>query len=168
MRATAEGYMSAGGFARSDEDGLDAEGRFALDELPAGVYEIEAFAGTEWVSRRAVGLEVGMGDAPREVTLTMERGCEITGQLQDSEGRPLSFGTIHLVTPGGGEHVGRGSGPSYNSKAGVRPEDDGKFRIAPVFPGQYALRAELFDRTGKLAITVSREKECDVILRLEE
>ena len=78
------------------EQGVDGDGRFAVAGLPAGAYEVEAWApgqdrrATPWCAVRA---QTVTSLAP----LALGPGCTLRGLVVDSAGRPVADAAIDLL-----------------------------------------------------------------------
>ena len=121
----------------------DANGRYAIDDLPAGVYRLtvpslngKRAADAAVAAAPITGVPVVEG-APNEAPpLQLTPGGTVTGRLLDADGSPLTAETlpvrIELRAPGGG--------PPPASVDEVRPAADGTF-AARLPPGVYSLDA---------------------------
>lgn len=101
------------------------DGVFRVEDLPAGVYELEARTG-QLVSPRELGVEVLPG---RQVTvdLDLERGVALTGVVRDAiEGLPIAGARVEVSA-------------NLMAPAPVRAQTDeqGRFSATGLYPGMY-------------------------------
>lgn len=117
---------------RSDDKNLGAdytsvEGRFTLDFLPAGTYEIEARS--DRLGEGALA-SVDTRDGDVEVVLRMVPWASVQGRLVDSNGAPVANVSLGLVEQ-----------PEPRIRGLATTELDGTFRFAAVRSGPLALFA---------------------------
>ena len=105
----------------------DAEGRYRLDGVAPGAVRVEAHH--PHYGTRSREIEVRMGE--NTLDLTFPDGHEIRGLVVDSSGRPLENVALEL------ESWQHRSAVLYRT----RSEDSGLFRLAPVAPGDYEIKA---------------------------
>jgi Carboxypeptidase regulatory-like domain len=121
----------------------DAEGRFTLEELPAGRYFISAMhAG--YVSQRITGggsggrlLIVGPDQHTTGVVVELTPGANISGHIKNADGKPIAGVSLEVVKyfyGDGAKQLRSVTAPSFSDAAG-------EYRITAVAPGQYYLRA---------------------------
>jgi protocatechuate 3,4-dioxygenase beta subunit len=160
----------------------DSNGRFELDELPEGTYEIEAFSGTEWITARQRSIRIGKGAPPEALTLVLQESCTLSGVLLDPAGRPtglaqLPFSTregkldglvrISLLNPEGVPHLVWVGARFDTPSAECFPLADGRFEFKPISPGNYLLVARSPDGlSARLEVTVGDARDMEVTLRL--
>ena len=91
---------------------------------------------------------VDAGKTP-DVTVSIERGASLSGVISYDDGSPAVGVKVHLLSKTkSGEFqepnlFGLGGGSSNATLMGYSTDDTGRFRIAGLLPGSYALRAEL-------------------------
>jgi len=152
--ARVSGWALRDGVARDElpvETVADAEGRFVLDELPAGPVRVRAEHPGHAPGHASL-------DARSEVVLRLEPAGIVAGQVYDASGAAAGGSTIRLA--------GSGIWPALERRA----DPDGRFRWADVPPGIYELHAE---RGSGLAppergIEVAAGATVYVTLRMEE
>ena len=122
----------------------DSQGKFQFENLPAGSVILEAEK-PDYLSRDSMGPHVSLpvslqltADSP-PATLKLTPESIIFGQVTDERGEPLEgfnvavwFRTFNTGTSGNGE-VG------LTSTFSAHTDDEGKFRIAKLSPGDYIL-----------------------------
>jgi len=110
----------------------NAEGKFALDHLPAGSYGITVEK-TGFVASPDNDLnspvELGASDKNDTLKLALIPGGSIAGRILDPEGEPVAECSVGLQSS---EGVGVG---------GVQTDDRGTFRIGGLAPGKYRVVA---------------------------
>lgn len=106
----------------------DADGRFLLERLPPGRYDVSAgILGR--VSTTASGVEAGR----RDVVLTLARGARLTGRVRDERGAPVASFQLELQ-----HHRGPLEREPGATLTVVDPE--GRFTVEGLAPGTYTLR----------------------------
>ncbi|HZI09586.1 MAG TPA: carboxypeptidase regulatory-like domain-containing protein, partial [Myxococcus sp.] len=91
-RADEEGYSEASG-------GTDARGRFLLSGLPPGRYVVEATYAAGVVERSGAQRIELEADASKDVTVRLEDGWTLSGQVVDEAGQPVAGVRIVPDTP---------------------------------------------------------------------
>jgi hypothetical protein len=94
----------------------DADGRFSLDRLPAGVYPIDA-SGPGWFGRLPEALALGLARTTSDVRLVVARAFDIVGRVHAGPALPPAGTTIEIG----------------DREAAV--DADGRFTLAGVAPG---------------------------------
>ncbi len=116
-----------------DEDGAvvsDADGRFVLENLPPGVFAVEASA-TDWAVSEAVTVELAPGAAVEGVIVALRNGGRIVGDVFDESGEPMVGRQVTL----GMAFWAMGMGGSE----GETTDAAGHFVFTHVDPGRYAV-----------------------------
>ena len=173
--------MRAGGHDGTTND----IGEFRLFGLPPGQYYISAthrnfsgggdsddrsgYATTYYpgtanpVEAQRVRVEVGQVVSDMNITLVATRTATVAGSATDSQGRPLTAGSV-MVMP-------RGASAVFLGAVGGGPiKRDGTFTVSGLSPGEYRLRANVTPTTDGVAefatadITVNGEDFSDVHL----
>ncbi|MDH3785492.1 MAG: carboxypeptidase-like regulatory domain-containing protein, partial [Acidobacteriota bacterium] len=123
-------YVSSQG-TNTDGDGpTDAEGRFSIDGLEAGVYRVQL---QDFRSGLSYSEEVEV-TSNREITLNVPSG-EIVGRVTDGgDRRALAGVTVTLEAP---DDAGRSPFASHTATSDI----DGKFRVLDVGDGNWTLHA---------------------------
>ncbi len=132
-----EGRAVSGALVRTLDVAVpsDANGRYRLDGVPAGLQRVEALAPGNLVARKG-GLRVAAG-AETPADLTLGRGAEISGAVTDSlTRRPIAGARVFLS-----EHFGSGV-EAPGPVAVVRTDSRGRFSAAGLLPGEFEVRAE--------------------------
>jgi protocatechuate 3,4-dioxygenase beta subunit len=121
----------------------DGSGRFTIEGLPAGQYDLRAVKqglGTAIYganSVRELGDVITLGDAEvhGDVKLRFLRSGIISGRVVDPDGEPVANAMVSLLRPGRnlGERV-------LTNAQGVNTNDRGEYKITGVDPGEYYLR----------------------------
>ena len=116
-----------------------ADGTFAFPDIPAGEYVVRAARpGFVMVPAAPAGVRVRLraGEAVRGVDLGLAPEGAITGRLDDEQGTPLAGGEVEALSL-------RVSGPGQAPipSATGRTDTTGRFRLAPLPPGQYVIAA---------------------------
>jgi Carboxypeptidase regulatory-like domain len=136
------------------------DGRFRIDGLLAGRYDVDAEGADILFERQPERVEVGTSDVTG-VDLVVERGVEVAGRVT-----PGVLAEVKVM-PGPSLRIGRGPMiPELGLSALSRP--DGKFRVRPVAPGKIKLEARAADgRRGTVVVDVPRGGVTDVEIPLE-
>lgn len=122
----------------------DADGRYRLEELPAGRYTIQvskpSFVTVAFGQRRPLQpgtpVEIAAGQTLDDIDVQLPRGSVITGQLVDEEGEPLPSVAVQVL-----RHQYR-QGERQLVVAGTDQSDDrGQFRVFGLAPGTYYVSA---------------------------
>ena len=136
-------------FARGlDSVTTDAEGRFMIDRVPPGHFEL-VVGGTGWSSRSVTPVDVGLHINETNIVLHADRGFTVEGRLVPAAGS----------LPANLELTG---GPST-----VAVEPNGRFRLEGVPPGTYRLALENHDTayaSGELTVTDHDVKDFEIKL----
>lgn len=135
----------------------DADGRFALETLPAGEYELVASASG---FAESAPLKVVLdADPVGNLELVLEPGCELTLLVRGRDGSPLPgavavvFGPAgRLVVTGRAESVGRRSRPGLEDWfSGETVSDaEGRLVVGPLRPSAYRLEVRQGGRSTVL------------------
>ncbi len=115
----------------------DEEGRFVLDGVPAGTWDVEASApGYERSRAGAVTLEEG-GQATG-VEVRLRRGATLSGRVtEEGSGRPVADAEVNAEPQGGEPRFRFGD----DEAGGARTGPDGRFELAGLAPGSYSVSA---------------------------
>lgn len=138
----------------------DAEGRFAITELPAGRYNVSAsrsgYVGAQFGQKSpnqpGTPIELAEGQTLEKVGFSLVRGGAIVGRIMDDLGEPLAGAEVRVqryAYMGGARRLtGAGSDGGFD-----RTDDLGQFRLHGLAPGDYYIVAsyrqmETFGPTG--------------------
>jgi hypothetical protein len=122
----------------------DDDGRFALEQLPAGVFTltvsrasfITSVYGAKRPGRPGTAIAVGDGQKVEGLTVRMWRGAAIGGVIKDEAGTPVPGISVNVIPARAG-----GSGLLTLSNNGATTDDRGEFRIFGLEPGTYLVSA---------------------------
>ncbi len=135
---------STGGLDGPAATMTDAEGRYALTELPAGRYQLKAKRGgyveVAYGQRRPFErgrpLELGEGAVLQNVDFALPPGAVVTGRVVDEIGEPVAHVFVSLARRkyinGARRLVG---------ESGSATDDRGEFRVFGLPPGDYVIVA---------------------------
>ncbi len=143
LRQQADGSISRTSFKTR----TDAEGRYQITNLPPGRYMIvsasKAFVYADGTQTNFEPKMVTMdaGESREKVDFSLVRGGVITGQITDSEGRPVIANSVRILQVTALPE-GRRSFQNPGGEFGDRSTDDrGIFRIYGLPAGSYVLAA---------------------------
>jgi protocatechuate 3,4-dioxygenase beta subunit len=117
------------------------DGSFALEDVPAGRWTVEAFA-PGYQSGSASGVTVGEGETVEGVEVRLSRGGVIGGKVLESRtGRPILDATVRTELSGGGPSgpMIRLGGEGGENEASTDAE--GRYEIAGLAPGTWTITA---------------------------
>jgi Carboxypeptidase regulatory-like domain len=129
----------------------DADGHFQLLHVPAGRFNVTAFAPAFYSEADADGYSEGKavtlaeGESVDDINISLRRGGVITGRLADALGRPLIRERLNLyrISPTGEKH------PHHLRNYNLMQTDDrGVYRLYGLPPGRYAVSAGTPIRLG--------------------
>ncbi len=106
----------------------DSEGRFRLDELPPGWWNLRATAGGSRGETRE-RLHVRAGESAAGVEIALESGAVVSGRVLTAEGRPAPSAQVSAL--------------SEHGAVQTLSEGDGAYRLAGVHPGEWTVEATL-------------------------
>jgi protocatechuate 3,4-dioxygenase beta subunit len=133
------------------------DGRFRLDGLPP--LELTVNVGAEGFRPRSLEVDLSRQDAPRELTVIIERGLTIRGTVIDAGGAPYAGADVEAMPAEGAGRV------MFSSPDAVRTGADGRFEITGVSPGRWQVTAEA--EGGLRAQEVVEAGTGEIELRLE-
>ena len=108
----------------------DAEGRFALDDLQPGSFELHAQA-EGWADSEALRMELIPGQVREELVLALRVGGRIEGQVLTPEGDPIA-----------GQRVTWGDNAmGFGSRGDTTSNATGNFSFEHVTPGEWTVSA---------------------------
>ncbi|MBM3992043.1 MAG: carboxypeptidase regulatory-like domain-containing protein, partial [Planctomycetes bacterium] len=128
----------------------DSEGRFAIEDVPAGMAALTATS-EAWAPSEELEVTVDALLGARDVTLQLRVGGRLEGEIYDSTGRPDPDRQIMIGNfgPGGGDVGG-------NTKS----DANGRFVAERIAPGSYNVMA--MPRMNTLANAAGADGEFDV------
>jgi protocatechuate 3,4-dioxygenase beta subunit len=118
--------------ARTQTDSMrsattDQAGRFALSGLSPGVYQVRAL-GNGWIGDSTATVTLGLADAVRDVTITVNEAVSVRGTLLAEDSSRCAHGRV-LIGPGPGDF----SIPVLDAASA----SDGTVSLEGVLPGTY-------------------------------
>ncbi len=138
----------------------DAQGRFEIKELPAGRYTMTAskagFVSLQYGQRRpsesGTPIELGDNQTLDKLRVALPRGGVIGGRIVDEFGEPVANASVMAMRYGysGGT---RRLMPAAGANANDQTDDQGRYRLFGLPPGEYYVSAML--RAGGREITDS-------------
>jgi hypothetical protein len=146
------------------------EGRFRIDDVPAGMYTIEVgrpgYPRVRHGQRRrnGPGSVIEMAGQPLSLRLVLPRGAAISGTLVDEQGRPQA-GSLTVI-PDAAPAASRNSAAAHAITDG-----GGRFRVAALPAGAYRISARSTpqrydgDAPGGTVVTVAAgEERSDIVV----
>lgn len=123
----------------------DASGKFQLEGLPAGKYDLRATKGLEGRaiyganSVRELGdvITLADGETRGAVTLRFLHAGSISGHVFDSDGEPVADAAVNLLRQG--RNLGSAILVNYR---GASTDDRGEYYFPNIDPGRYYLRVQ--------------------------
>lgn len=119
------GQQTFGWGERSDKDG-----KFEMDGLIAGKYELEAWHDDHVSPDPAPRIDIAANGATEDQRLVLEAGGTITGRVVDANRRPISGAQVRVI------------GKRRRGGAGAHTADDGTFTMDAVRPGEHRVVAQ--------------------------
>jgi protocatechuate 3,4-dioxygenase beta subunit len=152
----------AGGTTAGPEAVHSEDGTFALEDVPAGTWEVVAQA-KGYQSARVGGVSVDEGGARDGVEVRLTPGNAIRGRVLDGAGGvPVLDASVTLQRGGGG---GRGLA-QLMGEADARTDGDGRFAIEGLAPGSYTVVAQHPDYADATAVVDVKEGPAAAELRM--
>ena len=136
--------VSAGLLASPVLTTTDDEGRFVVEDLPAGAYRVGAekpgWVPTVYGTRapgQVQGVPLVLADQQRvtDVELRMPRGAVITGQVRSTSGAPVAGASVEAL------RMGRSLAVSGLTSLPTTTDADGRYRIYGLAAGDYVVRS---------------------------
>jgi hypothetical protein len=148
-RASVRILPPTGGFPRSVS--ADLEGRYEFTDVAAGDYRVSAgkpgYLAIEFGQQRAFEhgkvVTVGAGQTLEKIDITLPAGGTISGRVVDANGDPVERIDVRLMEV----HFGANR-RQLGAVAGVAPrptDDQGRYRLYGVPPGEYIVSASVID-----------------------
>jgi protocatechuate 3,4-dioxygenase beta subunit len=81
--------------ARVQQSTSDMEGRFRIDSLVPGIYQLRA-VGDRWLGQAEETVAVDLGESADGVLLVLQPGARVSGTLTDAADRPCSDGRVFI------------------------------------------------------------------------
>lgn len=122
----------------------DAEGRYQMADLPAGQYQVQAFA-PACVFVKPVTVNLDEGGRARNVDISLIRGGVITGRITDAEGRAAFREHIQLTKINERGQRENFTLPGYCDE---ETDDRGVYRIYGLPTGRYRVAAGSGSKSG--------------------
>lgn len=136
----------------------DEQGSFLLEGLPPGE-NISLFASAAGYQHQQLDIDLAERDERTPVTITLQRGLVLAGQVVDASGAPRSGVMVEATSAA----MSQGMGPGGYLPPTVTSAE-GRFRFEGVPAGQWQLAAR--DDAGGSAREVVEAGRRDVVLRL--
>jgi hypothetical protein len=118
----------------------DQDGRYRINDVPAGSYQVSPVAPSFVISDSNNGREtvvLSEGESVEGIDFALVRGGVITGKVADAEGRPAIEQQVNLL---GADRVANQRG-SVNVFSGVQTDDRGIYRLFGIAAGRYKISA---------------------------
>lgn len=125
-------FVSTGGGTVAETDG---DGRFRLEGLGVGAYDLKATA--RGFRETTLAVRLAEGEAPRPVTVTLKAGLPLEGLILDPGGSPAVGVRVH-AEPASADQTRMEARPA---PASTRSGDDGAFRLEGLAPGRVVVSA---------------------------
>ncbi|HJZ88376.1 MAG TPA: carboxypeptidase regulatory-like domain-containing protein [Polyangia bacterium] len=109
----------------------DAQGVFELKDLDPGAYQLSARKGA-LVGHLSRTVEVTLGGFLGDVTIEVDRGRTISGQVRTKNGAPVAEAKLRL---------GEGSWGGFGGRVRATSGPSGSYQIEGLLPGKYAVHA---------------------------
>jgi hypothetical protein len=138
----------------------DAEGRFRLEGLPGGAFDVTARKG-DLVGTAPQTLFLGAGGHSQDVEIAVSPGLSLSGTVKGGEGdgKPLASAQLILTLRAAGS-----LGP-FDRSVSARSDKDGRFRLAGLLPGSYTLITSAEGRAVKMEeLSLAQSLTRDVVL----
>jgi protocatechuate 3,4-dioxygenase beta subunit len=159
--------MGGGG----DEPGLaassDGEGRFTIEGLPEGKFDLEA-SRSGFARSKVPAIEIEEGSEPVDVgEIALEPGERLEGFVRDRDGQPLEGVEIRIAEGGMMMFIAAGPGQGAQPEPDTTTEAGGWFALKDLSSGErYNLN---FERTGFVqqslsAVEVPRGEALEVVM----
>ena len=137
----------------------DAQGRFSLDGVPAGVVKLNVFARTDGQQKLVASKEVMVAkDKPTDVRVELPEMGSVKGHVLDADGKPLEGCQVMLMCPA-----------NPMSQHNAETDDKGAFQFTDVAAGKYMAmwfdaKAQSRTPTAPVAVEVTEGKTTEVAL----
>lgn len=125
-------FVSTGGGSTAETDG---EGRFRLEGLGVGAYDLKAKA--RGFRETTLAVKLAEGEPPRPVTVTLKAGLLLEGVVAGPDGGPAA-GVRVQAEPASADQTRR---EARSAPVSTRTGDDGAFRLEGLAPGRTVVSA---------------------------
>ncbi len=151
--------VSLHGLFPSRETVTDSAGRFTFDGMAPGLHVLAAqHQGLDALSE----VEVGEGEEPPAVELTLGTGARQRGGVVDARGKPIPGATVYARYGGRTEFES-----AWRARRKTKSAADGTYELGPLVPGRYQFQvfAEGFRDEGLMWTQVDGRKPKTFVLR---
>ena len=160
MEVDGDGNPQAPGNQVRDQEFADREGKFSLQDMPAGQFAVVASSGNK-VSHRVGGLVVGPGTVAGDLRITVSVGGKLRVTTRDAEGTLLQGVNISAARrlPGG----------EWVYEYWAQTDKDGIASFAAMTDGNWTLFAQHQGRVqtnASVNVGAGVEAELDMVLRV--
>jgi 5-hydroxyisourate hydrolase-like protein (transthyretin family) len=134
----------------------DQDGRYRLNDIPAGSYQVApaaaAFVISDANNSRGQTVVLGEGENVDEIDFALVRGGVITGKVSDADGRPVIEQRVNLLAA---EQPANQRGAVYPLSS-VQTDDRGIYRMFGVTAGRYKIAVGLGPDTFFMGVGAGR------------
>lgn len=123
----------------------DAAGRFVFASVLPGSYAMRAIREVDgYLLPEDLALAVAEGEVRDDIRIALVQGAGISGRVMDSDGRPSGGARVEVLAPGFEDGV-----EGVYGVRSVQADINGEYRIFPLVPGPYVIRARSLPGFGR-------------------